>query len=181
MILVVHKYEREPGQIYDPGAEKFINCPWRTSFHIAVNANPAPLGFELDKASILDVKKKHEIIKCESNHWKGYNYHIDISNIKLDGLTNLLIICNDANVIQAVIFTINRNKFTEFCNTLSKKYTLVKTQNPYLYKKEIKYTNGHCSIILEVSTMSHRMSLTYITNNFFQRFKTKQQEEQKLQ
>ncbi len=93
-------------------------------FNLNVNANPAPLSFELNKTTISDVEKVHHIIKKENNHWDGYNYYVNVIDVKLEGLTKLLIICNDDNIIQAVILTIDKNKFTEFYQLLSEKYKL---------------------------------------------------------
>lgn len=83
-------------------------------FSLNASANPAPLGFELNKASIADVERVYQITKKERNHWDGYNYYVNVREVKLEGLTELLVICNDDNIIQAIILTINLQSFMSY-------------------------------------------------------------------
>ncbi|UCM85174.1 MAG: hypothetical protein LF885_03985 [Rickettsia endosymbiont of Culicoides impunctatus] len=149
-------------------------------FDLNVNANPTPLGFELNKAVISDVEKVYHITKKEQNHWEGYNYYVNVRDVKLEGLTKLLIICNDDNIIQAVILTIDKSKFTEFYQLLSEKYKLTYSQNPKLGDKEIKFADSDCTIILDAPHLSFSMYLIYITDEFLTKFKGKQKEEENL-
>jgi hypothetical protein len=149
-------------------------------FNLNTSANPAPLGFELNKASIADVEQVYQITKKERNHWDGYNYYVNVRDVKLEGLTELLVICNDDNIIQAIILTINNDKFTEFYELLSEKYKLTHSQNPNLGNKEIRFADGSCTIILDAPLLSFSMSLIYITDEFLTKFKGKQKEEEKV-
>ncbi|WP_341748603.1 MULTISPECIES: hypothetical protein [unclassified Candidatus Tisiphia] len=149
-------------------------------FNLNVNANPSPLGLELNKATISDVEKLYHITKKENNHWEGYNYYLNVGDVKLEGLTKLLIICNDDNIIQAVILTIDKSKFTEFYQLLSEKYKLTYNQNPRLGDKEIRFADSDCTIILEAPHLSFSMVLIYITDEFLTKFKGKQKEEENL-
>ncbi|MCC8371720.1 MAG: hypothetical protein LN568_03060 [Rickettsia endosymbiont of Pseudomimeciton antennatum] len=149
-------------------------------FNLNVNANPTPLGFELNKAAISDIEQVYHIIKKEKNYWEGYNYYVNIKDVKLEGLTRLLIICNDDNITQAVILTINKDKFTEFYQLLSEKYKLVYNHNPRLGDKEIRFTDSDCTIILDVPHLSFSMDIIYITDEFLTKFKGKQKEEENL-
>ncbi|WP_342271708.1 hypothetical protein [Candidatus Tisiphia endosymbiont of Parasteatoda lunata] len=97
------------------------------------------MGFELNKASIADVERVYQITKKERNHWDGYNYYVNVREVKLEGLTELLVICNDDNIIQAIILTINNDKFTEFYELLAEKYKLTHSQNPNLRQFGIRY------------------------------------------
>jgi hypothetical protein len=140
-------------------------------------ANPAPLGFELNKTTISEVEKLYPIIKKETNYWQGYNYYLNVKDVKLDGLNELLIICDEADIIQSVILTIDNNKFTEFYELLSDKYKLVQAQITSLTSKETRFIDSDCTIILDVPSFDFNMSLIYITNEFLIKFETKQQEE----
>ncbi|XVN40583.1 MAG: hypothetical protein RCO49_07275 [Rickettsia endosymbiont of Argas persicus] len=42
-------------------------------------SNPAPLGLELNKTSLLELSKKYKITRKELNYWQGYNYFIEPS------------------------------------------------------------------------------------------------------
>ncbi|WP_341756721.1 MULTISPECIES: hypothetical protein [unclassified Candidatus Tisiphia] len=149
-------------------------------FNLNVNANPTPLGFELNKATISDVEKVYHITKKEKNHWEGYNYYVNVRDVKLEGLMELLIICNDGNIIQAVILTINKDNFTEFYQLLSEKYKLVYNQNPRIGNKEIRFADSDCTIMLDAPHLSFSMSIIYITDEFLTKFKGKQKEEEML-
>lgn len=143
-------------------------------------ANPAPLGFELNKTTISEVAKLYPIIRKETNYWQGYNYYFNVRDVKLDGLNELLIICDEADIIQSVILTINNNKFAEFHELLSGKYKLIHDQLTNSAGKETRFIDDDCTIILDVPNSDHNMSLIYITNKFLIKFETKQQEEDKL-
>lgn len=85
-------------------------------------SNPTPLGLELNKATTSDLIKKYKITEKELNYWQGHNYFIE-PNEKY--ISKALVICNDFNIIEAVILTIDKNKFEEFYEILKDKYSLV--------------------------------------------------------
>ncbi len=148
--------------------------------NLNVWANPSPLGLELNKATILDVEKIYKITKKEKNYWAGYNYYIDIKDIKLEGIRELLVISNDNYIIQAIILTLSNNKFGEFYELLVEKYKPINKYLPNLSNKEIQFIDNDCTIILDAPSNSFNMSLIYITNDFLTRFKDKQKEERLL-
>ncbi|AFC73017.1 hypothetical protein [Rickettsia montanensis] len=86
-------------------------------FYLNIHSNPMPLGLELNKTTNIDLTKKYKIINKEPNYWQGYNYYIE-PNTKT--ISKALVICNDFNVIEAVILTIDQNKFEEFYNILQR-------------------------------------------------------------
>lgn len=149
-------------------------------FTCNIYANPAPLGLPLNKATLSDVEKQYKIIKKEKNYWEGYNYYIDITNVGLAGVKELLVICNDNNIIQAVIFTANNNKFEEFYELLTEKYQPINEEPTRLTNKEVLFAVNDCTIILDAPHINFDMSLIYITNEFLTRFKDKQKIEKLL-
>ncbi|BDU60593.1 hypothetical protein FLA4_10030 [Candidatus Rickettsia kotlanii] len=77
-------------------------------------------------------------------------------------------ICNDFNVIEIVILTIDQNKFEEFYNILKDKYSLEEEND-----KVVTFKDGECVIILESSELNTKMELVYITNIFYKAFLNK--------
>nr|WP_253308560.1 hypothetical protein [Rickettsia endosymbiont of Ceutorhynchus assimilis] len=150
-------------------------------FYINSHAIPVPIGLELNKATITDIMKKYKITKKESNYWQGYNYFIDIKDINLEKISQVLVICNDFNIVEAVILTIDKNKFEEFYTALTSKYTLIKKDIKPEGSKSAAFTDGDCSIILEAPEISFDMELTYVTDNFYKKFLDKLEQEEKLQ
>ena len=156
---------------------RFILLLFFTTVSLNSSANPAPLGFELNRSTISDVEKKYSITVKEKNYWEGNNYYINIKSVKLAGLRELLVICNDSDIIQAVIITIDKDKFTEFFNLLSEKYQLIEKETPSLGYRKAKFASDQSIIIMDSPYFSFYMSLIYITNDFYTKFQNKQREE----
>ncbi|MCC8462131.1 MAG: hypothetical protein LN546_02965 [Rickettsia endosymbiont of Ecitomorpha arachnoides] len=142
-------------------------------FCLNTYSNPMPLGLELNKTTNIDLTKKYKIINKEPNYWQGYNYYIE-PNEKT--ISKALVICNDFNIIEAVILTIDKNKFEEFYNILKDKYSLEEEND-----KVVTFKDGECLIILESSELNTEMELVYITNGFYKEFLNKLDKEEKLE
>jgi len=142
-------------------------------------ANPSPIGLELDKSNLSDLTKKYTIIKKQPNHWDGYNYNIDVKDIQLENISSALIICNDQEVIQAVILSIKKHKFQEFYDMLANKYTVKEKNIPFVGNKLAIFTDDQCTIILDAPHLDFDMELAYITNEFFKKFNDKSDKERK--
>lgn len=136
-------------------------------------SNHIPLGLELNKTTNIDLAKKYKIINKEPNYWQGYNYYIE-PNEKT--ISKALVICNDFNIIEAVILTIDKNKFEEFYSILKDKYSL-EEENDYA----ATFKTGDCLVILESSELNPEMELVYITNGFYKEFLNKLDKEEKLE
>lgn len=156
---------------------RFILLLFTITISLNSSANPAPFGFELNRSTISDVEKKYSITVKEKNYWEGNNYYINIKSVKLAGLRELLVICNDSDVIQAVIITIDKDKFTEFFGLLSEKYQLLEKSTPSLGYRKAKFTADQSIIIMDSPYFSFYMSIIYITNDFYAQFQNKQREE----
>lgn len=136
-------------------------------------ANPSPLGLELDRSSLADLAKKYTIIKKQPNHWDGYNYYIDVQDIQLENISSAMVICNDHQIIQAVVLSINKNKFQEFYDMLANKYTIKEKDVSLVGNKAVTFTDDQCTIILDAPYLDFNMELAYITNEFFKKFTDK--------
>ncbi|HJD62003.1 MAG TPA: hypothetical protein LFW14_00045 [Rickettsia endosymbiont of Degeeriella rufa] len=141
-------------------------------------SNPTPLGLELNKATASDLTKKYKITGEELNYWQGYNYFIE-PNEKY--ISKALVICNDFNIIEAVILTIDKNKFEEFYEILKDKYSLVNNIIEQESKKTATFSDDDCLVILELSKDNSDMELVYVTNNFYKDFLNKLEKEEKLE
>ncbi len=144
----------------------------------SANANPAPLGFELNRSTMSDIEKQYNVTIKEENYWEGNNYHLDIRNAKLDGLTGLLVICDKSDIIQSVILTVDKDKFTEFYNLLSEKYILVEKELPTLGHRRAKFTDDQSIIIIEAPCFRFDMSIVYVTKDFYTKFQDKKRQEE---
>ncbi|WP_341790279.1 hypothetical protein [Rickettsia endosymbiont of Polydrusus tereticollis] len=160
---------------------KFVFFLFVTFFYINSYAMPVPISLELNKATVDDIIKKYKITKKEPNYWQGYNYFIDIKDVNLEKISRALVICNDFNIVEAVILTIDKNKFEEFYTALTSKYMLVKQDIKPEGNKSATFINDGCSIILEAPEFSVDMELTYVTDNFYKKFLEKLEQEEKLQ
>ncbi|WP_341788976.1 MULTISPECIES: hypothetical protein [unclassified Rickettsia] len=141
-------------------------------------SNPTPLGLELNKATTSDLIKKYKITGEELNYWQGHNYFIE-PNEKY--ISKALVICNDFNIIEAVILTIDKNKFEEFYEILKDKYILVDNVIEQESGKMATFRNDDCLVILESSEDNSNMELVYVTNNFYKDFLNKLEKEEKLE
>ena len=144
-------------------------------------SNPTPLGLELNKTTALDLAQKYKIARKELNYWQGYNYFIEPDDIKAKNISKALAICNDFNIIEAVILTIDKDKFAEFYKILNDKYDLV---NNILEQESVKtatFSDNDCLVILESSEYNPEMELVYITNSFYKSFLNKLEKEEELE
>lgn len=141
-------------------------------------SNPTPLGLELNKANALDLTKKYKITGKEPNYWQGHNYFIE-PNEKY--ISKALVICNDFNIIEAVILTIDKTKFEEFYEVLKDKYSLVNNIIEQESEKIATFSDDDCLVILESSENNLDMELVYVTNSFYKDFLNKLEKEEKLE
>ncbi|MGX6960095.1 MAG: hypothetical protein ACIPMY_02390 [Rickettsia endosymbiont of Pentastiridius leporinus] len=143
-------------------------------------SKPMPLGLELSKTTALDLIKKYKITLKETNYWRGYNYFIDVNDIKAESVSKALVICNDFSVVEAVMLSIDKNKFEELYNILKNKYSLVENAENNQGTKTATFTDNDCLVILESYELEPRLELVYITNNFYKDFLNKFEKEEKL-
>jgi len=144
-------------------------------------SNPTPLGLELNKTTAFDLIQKYKIIRKELNYWQGYNYFIEPNDIKAKDISKVLVICNDLNIIEAVILTIDKDKFEEFYKILNDKYNVVNNTQEQENGKTVTFSDGDCVVILESSEYNLEMELVYITNSFYKNFLNKLEKEEKLE
>ena len=134
-------------------------------------ANPAPLGLEIGKATAEDVKKNFKVISDAPNATSGYyNYHIDSNSVDMDGVSKMTVICDESQVVSAVLLTMGKSKFVPMANMLLEKYQETERNIPHVGNKYIIFKDGDCEIILRSPHMSFDMTLDYVRDTFVKAF-----------
>ena len=129
-------------------------------------ANPAPLGFEMGKATIDDVKAKYPI-KYSRNNYKNdkTKIAIDTKDIELDSLTKheAKFFFDAQNKLFEVSLFFNKNKFNELLSSLSKKYKLIKKTTDEYGETFVEFEDGDC--IIELGALKQITRLFYTTKD----------------
>lgn len=89
-------------------------------------ANPAPLGFEIDKATYDEVKAKYPIKHSAKSYTGGIEISVDSKNVELDGLMyDVNFWFDEKGKLVSVSFMFKKNKYDELLQSLYKKYKFV--------------------------------------------------------
>ena len=146
-----------------------------------IYANPSPLGIELNKTNLNDVKKSFRILKSEVNATNGYhNNFLDVKDISMDTLSEVNVISNEKNIIEAVSLTLDKKKFDEINQTLSEKYKLFTSDVPFVGDKIAIYEDGDCHVINHAPHMSFTMTIVYTTKKLESKYHDRANKEQKV-
>ena len=143
-------------------------------------ANPAPFGFELEKATYSELTAKYPVKQQGFNELsQGKAITVAKSHFELDGLQEDVVFTFDSNdKLIAVVMTLNKNKFDDILSSLSK-YKLVRKDIPFVGNKYAKFKDGNCVIELNAPHMSFSMTLFYVTNDGYKKSENSiQQDEQ---
>ncbi len=144
-----------------------------------IYANPSPLGIELNKSNLDDVKKTYRILRSTQNATQGYyNNFLDTQNIPMDTLSEVDVISNDNKIVEGVLLELNKNQFDEIYKMLSDKYKVLSSQLPFVGNKYVKLQDGDCYITIEAPHMSFKMSVAYITKNLENKYHNRLDTEQ---
>ncbi|MFP3012050.1 MAG: hypothetical protein ACEY3D_03545 [Rickettsia sp.] len=127
------------------------------------------------------MKEKYKVISKEANKWNGTNYYIDPKSIDFKNVSDALIICNDNNIVQAVILVMSKNNFNELFGMLSEKYTLKEKNIPFVGNKKAIFVDDDCTITLDSPHLNFDMKLMYITNEFYNKYLDKLQQKEQLE
>lgn len=143
-------------------------------------ADPAPLGFEINKAHYNEVKKAYRGQETGINKFsQGPMYRIPAQNIDMAGLKDVVFTFNHQGILQYVQMTFNsKNKFDELASQLASKYKMTKKQRPHVGNRYAEYHNGNSKILLEAPHMSFDTTLTYVSNQFLKAYQNISQNEE---
>lgn len=143
-----------------------------------INADPAPFGLEINKATVSDVKKKYKTQHSGENKYTGGDmYYLDTSAIGIEGLQSVNTIFDKENKLVAVMTTFQKSKFNFLLNTMKqKKYKLLEKSIPFVGDKTARFIHGKTLVLLDAPHLSFKMTLYYFDNNTYKDFKNKQRE-----
>lgn len=113
-------------------------------------ANPAPLGFEIDKATYEQVTAKYQPKSTEKSYTGGTLIYIDKDKIELENLiSDVRLNFDTQGKLVAVWLEFDGNHFSKLLPSLSKKYIKIieKTDN------FIKFEENDCTIALKLSSI----------------------------
>jgi len=146
-------------------------------------ADPSPLGIQIGSTSASTFLKKFKAKYTGINKYSmGKMYEVSKDNLNMDGIRDALIIFDKDEKAVGVILTGSKNYFDYYNNILKGKYSLVKSNIPFVGDKYAEYKDGNTSISIKAPHMSFDMEIYYIhksLNDAFERV-TKQEEQQKL-
>lgn len=130
----------------------------------ALYSNPSPLGIELNKSTLDDVKKSYRIVAAGvKSVGKYHSSFLNVKDIQLDTLSVASVTFNEKNIVEGVDLTLDKNKFNEINQILSKKYKTVYSQNPPEGYKMIVFQDGDCTIGIHAPNAGFAMHIQYST------------------
>ena len=140
----------------------------------SVYANPAPLGLEIGKATLEDVKKQYTITSSANNATSGYyNYYIDPKETGIDDVSKAVVICDDSDVVNAMFLDMPKTKFDAMAQMLREKYKVINQNIPHVGNAYVNLKDGDCEIELKAPHMSFDMTLSYITERLINAYQTR--------
>jgi len=130
-------------------------------------ANPAPLGLEIGKATVDDVKKNHGIMESKQNATPGYhNYFLDVQSMPFESVSKVIVICDAEGIVSAVYMYMDKKQFDDVIQTLSAKYTVVRNGIDQSGDKGVVLKDGDCDIKAYAMHDKRDMLLFYHNEKF---------------
>jgi hypothetical protein len=131
-------------------------------------ANPAPIGIEINSTTVKELQSKVKILKTFKSTIPGYTVsQLDRSQIDMPALKYAYADSNKEGVIESLKFTLDKTRFNEINDAIAAKYTLLKSDIPFVGDKFSLYEEGDTYIFLIADHLSFEMSLTYMTKKYF--------------
>lgn len=126
-------------------------------------ANPAPLGFEIDKATYDEVVAKYRPTSSFLTDTGGIRIVVGVNKIELDDLVgyNAFFDFDEQYKLVSISLRFEKRKFKELYSSLSKKYKIIKKTASKSGATLVEFEDGNCIIRLE--TLKHMIAGAYIT------------------
>lgn len=142
------------------------------------NADPAPFGLEIGKATVNDVKKKYKSEYTGNNKYShGDMYSLDINEIGIDGLQSATAIFDKRKKLVAILTKFPKLKFDYLFSTMNQKYKVSSKNIPFVGNKSANFKNGKTTIFLDAPHLSFEMTMNYVNNDFWQTYQNMQRKE----
>lgn len=129
----------------------------------------APLGLEIGKANIEDVKARYKIIrKGGIGDQYGYFYKIDPATLAEKYITEATINCQKDDIVKQVMLSItDKSKFELMFELLSEKYEMEIKNSLFLEDKAVKFNAKNCVIF--ATKTGNMMYITYIDKDLYKK------------
>lgn len=126
-------------------------------------ANPAPLGFEIGKATYDEVVAKYRPTSSFLTDTGGIRIVVSVNKIELDDLVgyNAFFDFDAQYKLVSISLRFEKKKFKELYSSLSKKYKLIKKTANKSGATLVEFEDDECIIRLE--TLRHMVAGAYIT------------------
>ena len=128
-------------------------------------ANPAPLGFEIDKATYDEVTAKYRVESSIKTYTGGISISVDRKKVELDGLIGYYVSFDfDAQgKLVETNLSFEKNKFNELLSFLSKKYKLIKKTTSKYGETFVEFEKDNC--IIKLRGLKEVTNLVYISKD----------------
>ena len=117
------------------------------------------------------MKAAHSAKSAGTNAYSGGDmYELDVSRIEFEGLKSVLVIFNPSGKVEAVVATLNKDRFDAVAKGLSGKYKTVSKQLPFVGNKKMVWADGNTEIVLDAPHLSFDMTMQYATKDLLRKF-----------
>ena len=145
-----------------------------------VQADPAPLGLEVGKATLKDAKKAYRTEYSGMNQYSlGTMLKVSGDQTGISGVTEATLIFNLQERLVAVLLELPKSRFDALYEALSNKYRVTSREIPFVGNKKVVMRDGHTEITLNAPHMSFEMSLNYIEDGLNQSYKDQKNKEER--
>lgn len=121
----------------------------------------------LNKTKKNEISQKYRITGFQKNQNfpEGVEYELDIKAFTFPGLRKAFILCDSKEVVQRVLFIIDKKYFDDYYCQLKKKYEFNEKLSslPYVGDQSAHFVAGDFLILLNAPHLSFTMTLEYVS------------------
>ena len=137
-----------------------------------LSANPAPIGIEIGKTTLSEIKKMYTIDKIEDYPFEGYSDNfIKPEDLDIDSLQCVIVTTNKDDIAELIILEMGKHKFKEIYDTLSSKYKEINSDIPFVGTKQVTFEKDDSYIVVYSPHMAFSMDVKYMTKGFASKLK----------
>jgi hypothetical protein len=143
-------------------------------------AEPSIFGMEIGSMTESQLQSQYKVEPSGTNRYtQGNMYSVPVESIDFDGLKSLQVIFSKEGTLLAVLAKLPQTKFDYINGLLKKKYTLVKSNIPFVGDKEVGYRESETLIILLAPHLSFEMTMIYTNEALFNDFQRQRDAEER--
>ena len=148
------------------------------------NESPKPLGLEVGRTTINEVKKKYALtyLGTDNNTYMEF-YKISKKDIPIEGVIDNVLIFDKKGILHALILKFpkdfNETYWDKLFNSLKEKYNLVESNIPFVGDRSATFKSGNTVIYLTSPHLGFEIRLMYASEYYVNLIsnKLKKQEE----